>query len=121
MRCTPHLTKDVMLRICRYLDYPTLVKKMMKLSTSIRLLLPRNSGYANEIRAKIVLDQDKEYHGPRKLLPMYLATHLDITLRLGKGKPIKENIVFLKNLVLMSKGGLKDMADGEIIYVHQDD
>ena len=83
MRCTPHLTKDVMLRICSYLEYSTLVKRMMKLSTSIRLLLPRNSVYAKEIRAKIVLDQDKVYYGQRKVLPMYLATHLDITFRLG--------------------------------------
>ena len=77
--------------------------------------------YADEVRAKIVLDQDKVYQGPRKLLPMYLATHLDITFRLGRGKPMKGNIEFLKNLVLMSKGGLKEISDGEILYVNQKD
>ena len=55
----------------------------MKLSTTQRLLLPRNNIFAKELRAKVVLYEDAEDTRPKRLLQLMLATHIDITVKLG--------------------------------------
>ena len=76
-------TQEVQLRIFSFLDYRTLVTKIMKLSTTQRLLLPRNNIFAKELRAKVVLYEDAEDTRPKRLLQLMLATHIDITMKLG--------------------------------------
>ena len=76
-------TQEVQLRIFSFLDYRTLVTKIMKLSTTQRLLLPRNNIFAKELRAKVVLHEDAEDTRPKRLLQLMLATHIDITMKLG--------------------------------------
>ena len=80
---TVRWTQEVQLRIFSFLDYKTLITKIMKLSTTQRLLLPRNSGFAKELRAKVVLYEDAEDTRPQRMLQLMLATHIDITMKLG--------------------------------------